>query len=166
MCVSNPMKNADHRSEARHPVARERVFWIVAWMLNRTFSLNGERITEPLVHPMADQSAADIGIDRIASRGNPFQLARPCFRTITTPMRRLIVDLDVRRLACDLPIKREVAMSFIDAGHRLDVPLREQAILAIESAAADDQLVNRLLDPFDLTRPVKSTGLMLAFVLA
>lgn len=64
MLVAETVKDADHRPETRHPVSRK----AISRDSTRLLTWNSERITKPLVHAMADQPAADAGVERVASR--------------------------------------------------------------------------------------------------
>ena len=141
--VSEAVKDADHRAKARDPVTRD--------PFRRSFCWNGERITEPFVHSMTDQPAADTGIDHVTPRGNPFQRDRSRLETSMPPMRRIVFGFDEGNLIRDAPIRLGIAMPLVDAGSRLETPAGEQSILAIESPATDDQPVDRFLNPFDFS---------------
>ena len=99
---------------------------------------------------MADQPAADAGIDRVTARGDSFQLDHRGFETITTPMRRIIIHLDIGGLVRASPLELDVIMPLLDVGSRLDAPSGEQSILTFEPPAPDDQLIDRFLNSLEL----------------
>ncbi|MAB71546.1 MAG: hypothetical protein CMJ54_03470 [Planctomycetaceae bacterium] len=99
---------------------------------------------------MADQSTADAGIDRVTARGNSFQFDRRSFKAIATPMRRIIIHLDIGGLVRASPLGFDVIMPLVDVGSRLDAPSGEQSILTFEPSASDDQLIDRFLNSLEL----------------
>lgn len=104
---------------------------------------------------MPDQPATDRRIDRVASGGDAFPLARSLVEPAIIAIRRIGFEfgfglgLGEGDLVRDSLVRLETARSRLGAGGRLQTPSGEQSILALEAPATDDQLIDRFLDPFD-----------------
>ncbi|MCP4797316.1 MAG: hypothetical protein GY885_14275 [Phycisphaeraceae bacterium] len=105
------------------------------------------------MHPMPDQPATDRRIDRVASGGDTFPLARSRAEPAIIAIRRIGFEfgfgLGEGDLVRDSLVRLEIVRSRLGAGGRLQTPSGEQSILTLEAPATDDQLIDRFLDPFD-----------------
>lgn len=141
MFISKTVKHADHGPEAGHPLADVPV--------SSGFAGNGERIAKPFVHAMTDQPPADAGVDRRTARRDPFQLDHLRFKSVTTPMCRIIIRLDEGGFVHAPPARDTLVIALLQVRSRSGPPSGEQSILAIEPATTDDQPIDRFLDPSD-----------------